>query len=68
MFDSFTDVLGGVVAAIAVSYIAFAVNRKRKHLSKLFNVITDADAAMYFELEDMVDTGVLMPHHRTAVA
>ncbi len=68
MFETVGDVVEGAVAVVAVGYLAFAIERKRKQLSELFNVITDDDAAMYGQLEEMVSSGVLVPHHRTRTA
>jgi hypothetical protein len=68
MFESFGDVLMGAVAVVAIGYLGFAVNRKRKELADLFNVIDSDDAIMYAQLEDMVSSGVLVPHHRKSTA
>ena len=68
MFENFGDVLAGTIFVVAVGYIAFSIDRKRKQLSELFNVITDDDAVMYGQLEDLVTSGVLVPHHRSAAA
>jgi hypothetical protein len=68
MFESFGDMLMGAVAVVAVVYLGFAVNRKRQQLAELFNVICEDDAVMYGQLEEMVASGVLVPHHRSAAA
>jgi hypothetical protein len=68
MFDSFGDILGGVVAVVAVGYLMFEIDQKRKKLRCLFNVINADDAVMFGQLEDMVAAGVLIPHHRTRAA
>jgi hypothetical protein len=68
MFESFGDVLGGAVAIVAIGYLAFEIEQKRKKLRSLFNVINCDDAVMYGQLEDMVVKGVLVPHHTIATA
>jgi hypothetical protein len=68
MFESFGDILMGAVAVVAVGYLGFAINRKRKELADLFNVIDADDAVMYSQLEEMVSSGALVPHHRRAAA
>jgi hypothetical protein len=68
MFDSFGDILGGVVAIVAIGYLAFEIEQKRKKLRSLFNVISADDAVMFGQLEDMVAAGVLIPYHRTRTA
>jgi hypothetical protein len=68
MFENFSDVLAGVVALVAVSYMAFAIEKKRKHLRELFNVIDADDAVMFDQLEEMVVAGVIKPHHHVVPA
>jgi hypothetical protein len=68
MFDSFGDILGGVVAIVAIGYLAFEIEQKRKKLRSLFNVINADDAVMFGQLEDMVASGVLIPYHKTGTA
>jgi hypothetical protein len=68
MFDSFGDVLGGAVAVVAIGYLVFEIEQKRKKLRTLFNVINADDAVMFGQLEDMVAIGVIIPHHRTVAA
>jgi hypothetical protein len=68
MFDSFGDILGGAVAVVAIGYLVFEIEQKRKQLRSLFNVINADDAVMFGQLEDMVSTGVLVPHHTLATA
>jgi hypothetical protein len=68
MFESFGDVLGGAVAVVAVGYLVFEIEKKRKELRSLFNVISADDAVMFGQLEDMVAAGALIPHHTIATA
>jgi hypothetical protein len=68
MFESFGDVLGGVVAIVAIGYLGFEIEQRRKKLRSLFNVINADDAVMFVQLEDMVTAGVLIPYHRTRTA
>jgi hypothetical protein len=68
VFESFGDILSGVVAVVAVSYLVFSIEAKRKKLRELFNVMDGDDAEMFVYLEDMVSSGKLTPHHRIATA
>jgi hypothetical protein len=68
MFESFGDILGGVVAIVAIAYLGFEIEQKRKNLRTLFNVINSDDAVMFGQLEEMVANGTLVAHHRKATA
>ncbi len=68
MFESYGDILGGAVTLVAIAYLGFEIEQRRKKLRSLFNVINSDDAVMFGQLEDMVATGVLIPHHRHRTA
>jgi hypothetical protein len=68
MFESFGDVLGGAVALVAIGYLVFEIEKKKKQLRTLFNVINADDAVMFVQLEEMVASGGLVPHHTTVAA
>jgi hypothetical protein len=68
VFENFSDILSGAVALVAVSYLFFEIEKKRKRLRELFNVIDADDAVMFGQLEEMVVAGVLKPYHRTVPA
>ena len=65
MFERWTDVVAGVVIAMAGAYLAYEVDRRQKMLRDVFYVLEGADAAIFDQLEEMVSTGVLTPSHRT---
>jgi hypothetical protein len=66
MFERWTDVVMGFVLAIGVAYVAYEVDRRQKKLREIFYVLEGEDRAIFDQLEDMVNSGVLKPDHRPA--
>ena len=51
-----------VFAAIFVAAMAFEVDRRRKHLRKLYDVLDSDERKITSELESMVQNGTLKPY------
>ena len=66
MFERGTDVVAGVVLAVGLAYLVYEVDRRQKKLRDVFYVLEGEDAAIFDQLEEMVNTGVLTPDHRPA--
>jgi len=66
MFERWTDVVMGAVLAVGVAYIAYEVDRRQKKLRDIFYVLEGEDRAIFDQLEEMVNTGVLRPDQRPA--
>jgi flagellar biosynthesis/type III secretory pathway M-ring protein FliF/YscJ len=51
-----------VFAAIFVAAMAFEVDRRRKHLRKLYDVLDSDERRITSELEAMVQNGTIKPY------
>ena len=66
MFERWTDVVAGAVAALGLAYLVYEVDRRQKKLRDVFYVLEGEDRAIFDQLEEMVRTGVLTPDHNPA--
>lgn len=68
MFETrWTEAVMGLVLAIGVAYVGYEVNRRQKKLREIFYVLEGEDRAIFEQLEEMVNSGVLKPDQRPAV-
>jgi hypothetical protein len=67
MFERWTDVMAGVIAAVGLAFLVYEVDRRQRKLRDVFYVLEGEDAAIFDQLEDMVRTGLLTPDHRPAI-
>jgi F420-0:gamma-glutamyl ligase-like protein len=51
-----------VFAAVFVAAMAFEVDRRRKHLRKLYDVLDSDERKITSELESMVQHGLIKPY------
>lgn len=51
-----------VFAAIFIAAMAFEVDRRRKHLRKLYDVLNIDERKITADLEEMVQNGTLKPY------
>jgi hypothetical protein len=56
-----SEVLTTLFGIVLVGAIAFEIQRRRKHLRDLYNVLDEEDKHMVAELDQMVASGVLQP-------
>ncbi|ARN79833.1 hypothetical protein [Methylocystis bryophila] len=67
MFETrWTEAVMGLVLAIGVAYVGYEVNRRQKKLREIFYVLEGEDRAIFEQLEEMVNSGVLKPDQRPA--
>ncbi len=67
MFETrWTEAIMGVVLAVGVAYVGYEVNRRQKKLREIFCVLEGEDRAIFDQLEEMVNSGILKPDHRPA--
>jgi membrane-associated phospholipid phosphatase len=67
MFERWTDVLAGAVAAIGLAYLLYEVDRRQRKLRDVFYVLEGEDQAIFDQLEEMVGSGLLKPDRRAAI-
>jgi hypothetical protein len=54
-------ILPAVIAALVLGYFGLEINRRRKKLRAIFNVIDTRESAIAEALEQMVENGELKP-------
>ena len=64
MFDRLGEVVSVVLGALALGYLIYEIDRRKRKLSDLFYVLDNEDADISAELMDMVESGELQPHTR----
>jgi hypothetical protein len=56
------------MGALAVGYLVYEIDRRRRKLHDVFDVLDEDDANITKRLEDMVASGELQPYAGTALA
>jgi hypothetical protein len=64
MFDRVGEVVSVVLGALALGYLIYEIDRRKRKLRDLFYVLDSEDADISAELMDMVDCGELQPYSR----
>lgn len=64
MFDRLGEVVSVVLGALALGYLIYEIDRRKRKLSDLFYVLDSEDADISGELMGMVDRGELQPYSR----
>jgi hypothetical protein len=64
MFDRLGEVVSVVLGALALGYLIYEIDRRKRKLSDLFYVLDSQDADISAELMGMVDRGELQPYSR----
>jgi len=64
MFDRVGEVVSVVLGALALGYLIYEIDRRKRKLSDLFYVLDSEDADISAELMGMVDRGELQPYSR----
>jgi hypothetical protein len=62
------DIISLVLGALAVGYIFYEIDRRRRKLHELWDVLDEEDALLTGALEDMVESGVLQPYTGATLA
>jgi len=64
MFDRVGEVVSVVLGALAVAYLIYEIDRRKRKLRDLFYVLDGEDADISAELAGMVESGELQPYVR----
>jgi hypothetical protein len=68
MPERFSDFVALFMGALALGYIAYEIERRRRSLHDLWDVLDGEDAEMTTDLVDMVHSGELKPYQRATLA
>ena len=67
MFGRAGRVISLVLGAVAMAYLAYEMERRRRKLHDLWDVLDEEEAIMTAALEDMVTSGELQPYVGTTL-
>ena len=62
MPERFGDILTMVMGALAVGYVVYEIERRRRKLHDVWDVLDEEDALLTEKLEEMVESGELQPY------
>jgi hypothetical protein len=62
MPERFADILTMVMGALAVGYVVYEIERRRRKLHDVWDVLDEEDAFLTEKLEEMVESGELQPY------
>jgi hypothetical protein len=68
MPERFGDIVAMFMSALAVGYVVYEIERRRRKMYDIWNVLDEEDALLTAELEDMVESGELRPFAGAALA
>jgi hypothetical protein len=68
MPERFGDIVAMFMSALAVGYVVYEIERRRRKMYDIWNVLDEEDALLTAELEDMVERGELQPFAGAALA
>ena len=62
MPERWTDYVALFMSALALGYMVYEIDRRRRKLHEVFDVLDADDARITARLEDMVASGALQPY------
>jgi len=65
MPERFGNILTMLMGALALGYVVYEIERRRRKLHELWDVLDEEDALLTEKLEDMVESGELQPYAAT---
>ena len=68
MPEQWSDYVAMFMGALAVGYLVYEIDRRRRKLHDVFDVLDEDDANITKRLEDMVASGELQPYAGTGLA
>jgi hypothetical protein len=68
MPERFGDILTLLMGALAVGYIVYEIERRRRKLHDIWDVLDEEDALLTERLEEMVESGELQPYTGATLA
>jgi hypothetical protein len=64
MLDRFGEAISVVLGALALSYLVYEIDRRKRKLRDLFYVLDSEEADISADLLSMVESGELQPYSR----
>jgi hypothetical protein len=61
MNEQFANIVTGLAAALAVTYLGLEISRRRRQLREVYDVLGTDDRQICIALEQMVEDGMLKP-------
>ena len=68
MPERFGDILTMVMGALAVGYVVYEIERRRRKLHDIWDVLDADDTLLTEKLEEMVESGELQPYAGATLA
>ena len=68
MPERWTDYVAILMSALALGYMVYEIDRRRRKLHEVFDVLDADDARLTERLEDMVASGELQPYTGATLA
>ena len=68
MPERFGDFVAMFMSALAVGYVVYEIERRRRKLHDIWDVLDGEDAVLTERLEDMVESGELQPYTAATLA
>ena len=68
MLDRVGEVVSLVLGALALGYLFYEIERRRRRLHDLWDVLDGEDAMLTAALEEMVESGELRPYAGATLA
>ena len=68
MPERFGDILTMVMGALAVGYVVYEIERRRRKLHDIWDVLDEEDALLTEKLEEMVEGVELQPYAGATLA
>ena len=64
MLDRFGEAVSVVLGALALAYLIYEIDRRKRKLRDLFHVLDSEEADISADLLSMVESGELQPYSR----
>ena len=68
MPERFGDILTMLMGALALGYVVYEIERRRRKLHDIWDVLDEEDALLTEKLEEMVESGELQPYTGATLA
>jgi hypothetical protein len=68
MPERFGDILTMLMGALALGYVVYEIERRRRKLHDVWDVLDEEDALLTERLEAMVESGELQPYAGATLA
>ena len=68
MPERWSDVVAIFMSALALGYVVYEIDRRKRKLHAVFDVLDADDSEITAKLEDMVESGELLPYTKATLA